>query len=83
MQTQTVKDLQKELKKARDDLKSDEDIFAEKAKEVIALKSRLEELVCGHLRPQDTFDMSSVAKKWSLCHLWTVKLQISLSICTV
>ncbi|XP_045174185.2 kinesin-like protein KIF27 isoform X3 [Mercenaria mercenaria] len=43
-ESQTVKDLQKELKKAKEDLKSDEDIFAEKAREVIALKARLEEM---------------------------------------
>ncbi|KAL4224634.1 Kinesin-like protein kif27 [Mactra antiquata] len=43
-ESQTVKDLQKELKKAKEDLKSDEDIFAEKTREVTTLKDRLEEL---------------------------------------
>ncbi|KAH3886113.1 hypothetical protein DPMN_010114 [Dreissena polymorpha] len=43
-ESQAVKDLQKQLKKAREDLQSDEDIFAEKSREVMALKRRAEEM---------------------------------------
>lgn len=43
-ETQTVKDLQKELNKAKEDLKSDENIFADITKEMTSLKKRLEEM---------------------------------------
>ncbi|WAR03106.1 KIF27-like protein [Mya arenaria] len=44
MESQAVKDLQKQLKKAKEDLQSDEDIFAEKAREVTNFKRKIEEM---------------------------------------
>ncbi|KAL3842329.1 hypothetical protein ACJMK2_020357 [Sinanodonta woodiana] len=43
-ESQTIKDLQSELRKAREDLKNDEEIFADKTKEVKELKARNVEL---------------------------------------
>ncbi|KAJ8298888.1 hypothetical protein KUTeg_022948 [Tegillarca granosa] len=44
VENETIKDLQVQLKKCKDDLKSDEEIFAEKNKEVNQLMERMEEL---------------------------------------
>ncbi|XP_046571550.1 kinesin-like protein KIF27 [Haliotis rubra] len=44
MENQTIRDLESELRKCRDDLRSDEDIFAEKTREVNHLAERIEEL---------------------------------------
>ncbi|XP_078332437.1 kinesin-like protein KIF27 isoform X3 [Crassostrea virginica] len=44
LENQTIRDLQTQLKKCREDLKSDEEIFAEKNKEFNGLSERNEEL---------------------------------------
>ncbi|XP_046330087.2 kinesin-like protein KIF27 isoform X1 [Haliotis rufescens] len=44
LDNQTIRDLESELRKCRDDLRSDEDIFAEKTREVNHLAERIEEL---------------------------------------
>jgi len=45
-ESEAVATLESELKQCKNDLKSDEEIFAEKAKELNSLQDRIAELVC-------------------------------------